>query len=60
VALTEFDMVLADCAPWTAYPNVFGGAGGVTVTVAEAVWVVSAWLAAVNGDGRFWRSRLER
>lgn len=48
VAVTEFDMVLPMVAPWTAYPKVLGGADGVTVTVAEAVLLVSAWLVAVT------------
>src|SRR2546425_11076383 len=49
VAVTEFDMVVPMVAPWTAYPKVLGGADGVTVTVAEAVWLVSAWLMGVTG-----------
>jgi len=48
VAKTEFDMVVPTAAPWTAYPKVLGGAGGITVTVAEAVWLVSAWLVAAT------------
>src|SRR5712692_5378229 len=48
VAETEFDMVVPTVAPWTAYPNVLGGAGGVTLAVAEAAWLVSAWLVAVT------------
>jgi hypothetical protein len=48
VAETEFDMVVPTVVPWTAYPKVLGGANGVTVSVAEAVWLVSAWLMAVT------------
>jgi len=48
VADTEFDIVLPTDAPWAAYPKVLGGAGGVTLTVAEAVWLVSAWLVAAT------------
>jgi len=48
VAKTEFDMVVPTAAPWTAYPKVLGGAGGFTVTVAEALWLVSTWLVAVT------------
>ena len=41
-------MVLPMVAPWTAYPKVLGGAGGVTLAMAEAVWLVSAWLMPVT------------
>jgi hypothetical protein len=41
-------MVVPTAAPWTAYPKVFGGADGVTITVAEPVLLVSAWLVAVT------------
>jgi hypothetical protein len=47
-AKTELDIVVPTVAPWTAYPKVLGGAAGVTVTVAEALWLGSAWLVAVT------------
>jgi len=48
VAKTEFDILVPTFAPWAAYPKVFNGADGVTVTVAEADWLVRAWLVAVT------------
>src|SRR2546425_4658892 len=44
-------MVVPTDAPWTAYPKVLGGANGVTVTLAEAVWLGRAWLMAVTVTG---------
>src|SRR5258708_17854481 len=41
-------MVVPTTAPWRAYPKVLGGANGATVTMAEAVWLASAWLVAVT------------
>src|SRR5260370_28353457 len=41
-------MGVATVVSWMAYPKVLGGADGVTVRVAEGVWLVSAWLMAVT------------
>src|SRR5258708_3944146 len=46
-------MVVPTAAPWTAYPKVFGGADGVTITVAEPVLLVSALVGGRPGNRRF-------